>query len=207
MPSLFLDFSMGRLSAVMSISHLFVDDTIIFCDSVCEQMVNLHFVLTWFEAVSGVNLAKSLLLLVGEVDNIQLLPGFLGCNIDSFPSTYPVLPLGAIFKEKSIWDPIIGRFEERLLGWKARYLSGGRLTLIKSVLSSIPIDFLSLFRIPSSVASKLEAIQSIFLWGSFGSDFKYHLVRWNIVKQPMTQGGLGVRDLRLFNEALLGKWL
>ena len=29
----------------------------------------------------------------------------------------------------------------------------------------------------------------------------------NIVKQPVIQGGLGVRDLRLFNEALLGKWL
>ena len=57
------------------------------------------------------------------------------------------------------------------------------------------------------MAHKLEAVQRNFLWGSFGGDFKFHLVRWNIVKQPLSFGGLGVRDLRLFNEALLGKWL
>ena len=84
---------------------------------------------------------------------------------------------------------------------------GGRLTLIKSVLSSIPTYFLSLFPLPSSVANKLEAIERNFLWGSFGSDFKFHLVRWNTVKQPMYLGGLGIRHLRLLNETLLGKWL
>jgi len=88
------------------------------------------------------------------------------------------------------------------------YLSkGGRFTLIKSVLSSIPTHFLSLFPLPSSVANKLEAIKRNFLWGSFGSDFKFHLVRWNIAKQPLYLGGLGIRDWSLFNEALLGKWL
>jgi len=67
------DFSVARSNAAMSISHLlFPDDTIIFCDSDCKRMVNLHRFLTWFEAVSGprVNLAKSSLLPVGEVDNI-----------------------------------------------------------------------------------------------------------------------------------------
>jgi len=57
------------------------------------------------------------------------------------------------------------------------------------------------------VANRLEAIQRKFLWGSFGSNFKFHLVKWNVVKQPLSAGGLGVRDLRLLNEALLGKWL
>jgi len=57
------------------------------------------------------------------------------------------------------------------------------------------------------VANKLEAIQRNFLWGSFGSEFKFHLVKWKVVKQPVSGGGLGVRDLRIFNEAFLGKWL
>ena len=103
---------------------------------------------------------------------------------------------------------MIERFERRLSGWKSKYLSkGGRLTLIKSVLASIPVYFLSLFPLPVSVANKLEVIQRKFLWGSFGSDFKFHLVRWNIIKNPISEGRLGVRDLRRFNEALLGKWL
>jgi len=53
----------------------------------------------------------------------------------------------------------------------------------------------------------LEAIQKNFLWGSFGTDFKYHLVRWNIVKQPAIQRSLEVRELQLFNDAVLGKRL
>jgi len=102
-----------------------------------------------------VNLAKSSLLPAGEVDNIQLLAGVLGCSIGSFPSTYLGLPLGVRFKEKAIWDPIIGRFEKRLSGWKASYLSkGGRLTLIKSVLSSLPTYFLS---VPDTFFSGMQA--------------------------------------------------
>lgn len=45
------------------------------------------------------------------------------------------------------------------------------------------------------------------MWGSFGNDFKYHLLKLNIVKQPLRKGGLGIRDLIIFNEAILGKWL
>lgn len=32
-------------------------------------------------------------------------------------------------------------------------------------------------------------------------------MKWAIVKQPFPKGGLGIRDLITFNEALLGKWL
>jgi len=145
-------------------------------------------------------LAKSHILPIGQVDNIQLLAVMLGCLIDFFPTSYLGLPLGTKFKDKSIWEPVVERLERRLSGWRENYLSkGGRLTLIKSVLSSIPANFLSLFRIPSLVATKLKAIQSQFLWGSFHSDFRYHLVRWNIVKLPMLDGGLGIRDLNMFN--------
>jgi len=164
--------------------------------------LNRRCVLIWFQAVFGlrVNLAKSAILLVGQVNNILLLVGLFGCKNDSFPISYLGLSLGAKFTEKAIWDPVISRFEKRLSGWKCSYLSkGGRLTLIKSVLSSIPTYFLSLFPLPVSVANRLEAIQRKFLWGSFGSDFKFYLVKWEVVNQSVSGGGLGVRDLRIFN--------
>ena len=40
-----------------------------------------------------------------------------------------------------------------------------------------------------------------------GEDRKFHLVNWNQVCQPVNLGGLGIRNLRVFNKALLGKWL
>ena len=106
----------------MKVSHLFfADDTIVFCDNDCEQMVNLRCLLIWFQAVSGlrINLSKSSILPVGQLDNIQILAGVLGYKIESLPLTYLGLPLGATFKEKAIWDSVIGRLEKRLSSWRA----------------------------------------------------------------------------------------
>jgi hypothetical protein len=40
-----------------------------------------------------------------------------------------------------------------------------------------------------------------------GEEFKYHLVSWAKVCIPISKGGLGIRNLVVFNLALLGKWL
>jgi hypothetical protein len=86
-------------------------------------------------------------------------------------------------------------------------VKGGRVTLIKSTLSNLPTYFLSLFSIPSSVASRIEKLHQDFLWGGIGEEFKYHLVSWSTVCSPISEGGLGIRNLRIFNKTLLGKWL
>jgi hypothetical protein len=83
---------------------------------------------------------------------------------------------------------------------------GGRVTLIKSTLSNLPTYFLSLLPIPSSVASRIEKLYRDFLWGGIGEEFKFHLVNWSKVCSPISSGGLGIRNLRFFNKALLGKW-
>jgi hypothetical protein len=98
--------------------------------------------------------------------------------------------------------------ERRLAGWKKLYLSkGGRLTLLKSTLSSLPTYFLSLFTISVSVAQRIEKLQRNFLLEGMGEEFKHHLVGWDKVCTPKEKGGLGIRSLILFNKALLGKWL
>ena len=193
------------------ISHLlFADDTLIFCDADPTQLAHLRFVFLWYEAVSGlrINLGKSEMVPVGEVHNVEDLALILGCKVAPLPMKYLGLPLGAPFKAKSIWNPIIERMEKHLVGWKRLYLSkGGKVTLIKSTLSSLPTYFLSLFPIPARVAHRLEKIQRDFLWNGMGEETKFHLVSWSNICGPIQHGGLGVKDLQRFNKALLGKWL
>ena len=121
---------------------------------------------------------------------------------------YLGMPLGILYKTASIWNPILERMEKKLAGWKRLYLSkGGRLTLLKSILSSLSTYYLSLFTIPKAVATRLERIQRNFLWGSSVECFKYPLVAWEKVCLPRELGGLGIWKLAPFNQTLFGKWL
>ena len=40
-----------------------------------------------------------------------------------------------------------------------------------------------------------------------GDEPKFHSIKWATIYAPLSSSGLGIRNLRLFNEALLGKWL
>ena len=214
-----------------------------------------------FQAFTGlkVNGGKSEIVLVGEVNNLDVLANILWRRVGSFPMKYLGMPLGTSFKTASIWNPILEKMEKKLLRWKRLYLSkggrltllksnlpmkylgmplgtsfktasilnpilekmekkllgwkrlylfkGGRLTLLKSTLSSLPTYYLSLFTIPKVVVERLESIQRNFLWGFSEECFKYPLVAWENVCSPIVAGGLGTRNVVSFNQALLRKWL
>jgi hypothetical protein len=83
----------------------------------------------------------------------------------------------------------------------------GRLTLIKSTLFNLLTYFMSLFRVPTVVAKRIETIQRNFVWGSSEEEVKFHLVKWDEICSPYSNGGLAIKNLRQFNVALLGKWL
>ena len=145
---------------------------------------------------------------VGEVCKLDVLVGLLGCRHSSLSLTYLGLLLEAKFKELSIWNPILEKMEQRLVGWKRLYLlKEGKVTLIKSTLSSLPTNFLSILPISRKVANRMEKLERDFLWSSISGDSKLRLVKWAKVCKPLQIGGLGIRRLRSFNSTLLGKWL
>ena len=156
-------FHVGAVKSVdVHISHLlFADNTILFCDASREQMLFRRLALSCFQSFTGlkVNVGKSEIVPVGEVNNLDALANILHCRVGSLPMKYLGMPLGTSFKTASIWNPILEKMEKQLSGWKRLYLSkGGRLMLLKSTLSSLPMYFLSLFTIPKVVAARLESI-------------------------------------------------
>ena len=66
-----------------------------------------------FEVVSGlkINLGKSELVLVGDVNNMGELVALPGCRQALLPVKYLGLPLGAKFKERTIRNPLLEKLE------------------------------------------------------------------------------------------------
>ena len=61
-----------------------------------------------------VNVAKSEIVPIREVNNMQALAELLGCWIGALPMTYLGMPLGASHKSPSIWNPILEKIEQKL---------------------------------------------------------------------------------------------
>ncbi|XP_019447237.1 PREDICTED: uncharacterized protein LOC109350456 [Lupinus angustifolius] len=68
----------------------------------------------------------------------------------------------------------------------------------------MPIYMLSLFKTPKKVISKLTSLQRNFLWSNKTGVRGIPWVAWSDVCKPKKFGGLGIKDLSRFNDALLG---
>ena len=116
--------------------------------------------------------------------------------------------LGGRLGAKDFWNPLIAKIENRLALWKRKFLSkGGRLVLIKSVISSILTYFFSVFKMPIGVAKRIEKLQMSFLWGDGVIKRKMHVVNWGEVCKRKARGGLGIGRIIDKNKAMLVKWL
>ncbi|RVX01391.1 LINE-1 retrotransposable element ORF2 protein [Vitis vinifera] len=165
------------------VSHLqFADDTIFFSNSREEELQTLKSLLLVFGHISGlkVNLDKSSIYGINlDQAHLSRLAVMLDCKASGWPILYLGLPLGENRKACGFWDPMIERISSRLDGWQKTYLSfGGRITLTQSCLTHLPCYFLSLFKIPASVAAKIKRLQRDFLWSGVGEGKRDHLVRY-----------------------------
>ena len=102
---------------------------------------------------------------------------------------------------------MIDKIKSRLSSWKRRHLSfRGRIVLIKAVLLSLPLYYMTIYKMPECVIKSIESIQARFLWGGSDLKRKIHLVTWSKLSQSKLSGGLGIRNIKLMNESLLLKW-
>ena len=184
--------------------------TLFFGEATLQNIKAIKAILRSFELASGlkINFAKSCFMAFGKSDQwTKEAADHLNCSIMTLPFIYLGIPIRANPRHNELWDPVVRKCERKLSTWKQRCLSfGGRVTLIQSTLSSIPIYFLSFFRLPSKTAAKLIKIQRRFLWGGGLDQRKIAWVKWESVCLPKEKGGLGIKDVRTFNKALLGKW-
>ncbi|KAI4977715.1 hypothetical protein ZWY2020_014269 [Hordeum vulgare] len=77
--------------------------------------------------------------------------------------------------------------------------------MIKSVAQGIPTYIMGVFKLPASMCEDLTQLVRNFWWGAKYGKRKTHWKSWEKVCDPKSRGGLGFRDFRLFNQALLAR--
>ncbi|GJV15041.1 RNA-directed DNA polymerase, eukaryota, reverse transcriptase zinc-binding domain protein [Tanacetum coccineum] len=114
--------------------------------------------------------------------------------------------LGVVVSEDRVVQAA-NKMVTRLSKWKMKTLSiGGRLTLLKAVLGSMPIYHMSIFKVPMKVLHHMESIRGRFFSGVNSNSKKSIWVKWSNVLCSKEKGDLGVSSLYALNRALMCKW-
>ena len=104
------------------------------------------------------------------------------------------------------FDHIGERMRSKLQGGSERMIScAGREVRIKSIAQAIPTFSMSSFKLTKKVCSSLTASMAKYWWSSSLDRRSMHWMSWEALTQPKIRGGMGFRDLEMFNIALLGK--
>jgi hypothetical protein len=148
----------------------YADDTILCIQDNREQASHLKLLLDWYESMSGlkINFSKSGVIMVSQDDAKNLeFSNMFNCAIGKWPIKYLGVPVAGSKLHVADWIPIIEKLLKRLDDWKGSSLSmGGRLVLINSCLSNLPVYAMSMYWLPMSTISKNGLCQEkIFLAG------------------------------------------
>lgn len=134
-----------------------------------ENARALKWLLNFFEVISGllVNYDKSCVFGLNlDEESLVEMAVELGCNIGILPIPYLGLRVGAGGRINGVeaWNGVLDKVKGRLRRWEANSLFlGGRLTVVKSVLSAILIYNLSFQRLPKTVERNLTSVLPVSL--------------------------------------------
>lgn len=84
--------------------------------------------------------------------------------------------------------------------------NAGKVALINSCLSSLPMFLMGFYRLTDGVHAGFDKHRGGFYWNSVDNKRKYRLVKWQLMCKPKNLGGLGIINTRVMNIYLLVKW-
>ncbi|KAL0439988.1 UNVERIFIED_CONTAM: hypothetical protein Slati_2481800 [Sesamum latifolium] len=153
-----------------------------------------------FQAISGqrVSLPKSSFVVSPKAPLLikHIIKRITGFVLKPLPFTYLGAPIYVGRKKIEYFDTLIESLASKVGGWEKKFLSyGSRLSLIKSVLTAMPIHLISVLKPPVGTIWRIERLFNKFFWGSSGTVKRLHWSSWHHIYRPVEEGALGVRLL------------
>ena len=171
---------------------------------------------TWWKVIDifllevGLSLNRSKTSLIGiNLNSGDLAPysNSMWCSVGSLPFNYLGFSIGGSRNRKEMWNTLEEQFRYIIDRLRNVSLSkGGRLTLVQSVLNSLPCYLFSFAQAPTGVINRLEKMIRNFVWIGGSTNLVAHLVKWDCTSRSICYGGLEIGSFRQKNIALLTKW-
>ena len=208
---------LGRLRGVTvkkgapRISHLFfANNSLIFCRASVGDCAQIAEVLATYEKELGQKLNKEKTSLFFSKntsrDFQERAKETFGAQIIQQHEKYLGLPPLMGRSKKKAFNRIKDQVSRKIAGWKGKLLSNaGREILIKAVAQATPTYTMSCFKLPDLLCTNLNSLMGRFWWGQKANERKLAWVSWEKLCFPKVDGGMGFRDLKAFNLALLEK--
>jgi hypothetical protein len=191
---------------------LYADDAAIFINPTVTDVNNIKEILVNFGRVTGLttNVQKSSVspIRCDGLDLTSILAAFPASRA-AFPIFYLGLPLSLGRLKRVDFQPLVDKASSKLANWMGKFFTtAGRATLVKAVLSSQPVYYLSALNAPAETIEDIDRRRKRFLWTGTdqiaGGKCK---VAWPKACRPTRLGGLEILDLKKFARALQLRWL
>jgi hypothetical protein len=133
--------------------------------------------------------------------------GVLQISQEAFETKYLGLPTPEGRTKKGKFQSLQAKLASYLVEWddNQHMTQASKEVLIKAIAQAIPVYVMSVFKLPIGLCDELTKMIKRFWWGAEKGKRKTHWISWDIMMRPKDHGGVGFRDMRLFNQALLAR--
>ncbi|XP_058742418.1 uncharacterized protein LOC131614899 [Vicia villosa] len=194
-----------------SVSYLlFTNDCFLFCRANLSEVNNIMEILRVHVDASGqdINLSKSEVFFSRNISRPtqEDLASIMGVKHVMGTGTYLGLPSLTGRSKKDTFGYVKDRIWKKINAWRSRPISkAGKEVMIKSVLQSIPSYIMSLFILPDGIVKDIKKMLNSFWWGGGNNPNCIKWMAWDRLTGTKNEGGLGFRDLKAFNMAMVAK--
>jgi hypothetical protein len=194
-----------------SISHLlFADDSLLLLKVKDESAHHLQNILQLYENCSGqiINKEKSSIMFSRNTSGAakQSFMEIMDIPQEAVNEKYLGLPVYMGRSKKKTFEYMKDRVWRKIQGWKEKLLSrAGKEILVKAIAQAIPTYAMSCFDLTKSLCDDISTLINRFWWAQQENEKKMHWLSWELLCCRKDKGGLGYRDLHLFNLAMLAR--